>query len=241
MNNYRSRIYEKYVSKFKDGSTIFNEKDSLLWRKAYKWWFRHWQPTNKDAKILDVACGGGMLLHYFKDLGYTNICGVDISPEQVVLAKQVIENVTIGNALDYLEAHQSEYDLIVGLDIIEHFYKDEVMEFLDNCYSALKKGGRLILQAPNSESPWGLSIRYGDFTHEVGFTHNCLWKLLMLAGFEDIQGSECGPVPIGVSGIVRLFLWKILRLGLTGYNYIEAGNKGSGIYTRVFLITGIRD
>lgn len=59
MNNYRSRIYEKYVSKFKDGSTIFNEKDSLLWRKGYKWWFRHWQPTNKDAKILDVACGGG--------------------------------------------------------------------------------------------------------------------------------------------------------------------------------------
>jgi SAM-dependent methyltransferase len=238
MNDYRNWIYEKYASNFKNGTLIFDEKDSLLWRKGYKWWFRNWLPVNNDAKILDVACGSGMLLHYFKDLGYTNIFGVDISPEQVALSKQVIENVTLDNALDYLEAYHNEYDLIVGLDIIEHFYKDEVMRFLDNCYSALKKNGRLIMQIPNAESPWGLSIRYGDFTHEVGFTPNCLRKILMLVGFTDIQGCECGPVPIRGVSIIRFLLWKILRLVLIAYNYIEAGNKGSGIYTRVFLSTG---
>lgn len=238
MNNYRNRIYEKYASNFKNGTLIFDEKDSLLWRKGYKWWFRNWLPVNKDAKILDVACGAGMLLHYFKDLGYKNIFGVDISPEQVALSKQVIENVFLGNALDYLEAHRNEYDLIVGLDFIEHLYKDEVIQFLDNCYSALKKNGRLILQIPNAESPWGLSIRYGDFTHEVGFTPKLLRKMLILVKFTDIQGCECGPVPIRGVDIIRFLLWKILRLGFIAYNYIEAGNKGSGIYTRVFLITG---
>jgi len=237
-HTYRNRIYEHYAAHFQERTAKFNKEESLSWCKPYKWWLRHWLPVSKNANILDVACGSGMLLDHFKNLGYTNLWGVDISPEQVALTRQVIKNVTLENCIDYLEGHPGAYDLIVGLDIIEHFYKEEAMRFLDNCYSDLKENGRLILQTPNAESPWGLSIRYGDFTHEVGFTYKCLRRMLMFAGFTEIRGSECNPVPIGIISTIRFFLWEILWLGLSAYNYIEAGDKGSGIYTRVFLITG---
>jgi len=89
--------------------------------------------------------------------------------------------------------------LITGFDIVEHFYKDEVLRFLDAAFAALKPGGRLILQTANADGPWGAQHRYGDFTHEVGFNTNSLGRLLRLTGFESVASRECGPPPCGYS------------------------------------------
>jgi len=132
-------------------------------------------------------------------MGYMNISGVDISPEQVKLAQQVTPEVEDANVLEWLEAHSASIDLITGYDIVEHFHRDEVLRFLDVCNSALKLGGRLIPQTPNADSPLGMSIRHGDFTHEVGFNPNALSRLLSLVGLQGIESRETGPIPIGHS------------------------------------------
>ena len=64
----------------------------------------------------------------------------------------------------FLHARPQRFDLVTGLDIVEHFTKDEVLDFLDACREALRPGGRLVLQTPNGESPFGGAVRYGDFT-----------------------------------------------------------------------------
>ena len=92
-------------------------------------------------------------MYFFKVLGYTNLIGVDISPEQVNLARQVILNVYEDEVLSWLEEHNNEFDLITGFDIIEHLYKPAVLQFLDYCFKALKPGGLLILETQNAESP----------------------------------------------------------------------------------------
>jgi len=120
-------------------------------------------------------------------MGYLNIQGVGISPEQVRLARQVIPDVAESNVLEWLEAHSSSFDLITALDLIEHFHKLEVLRFLDGCHNALKQGGRLILQTPNADSPWGTVHRYNDFTHEAGLTSNELSRLLALVGFARME------------------------------------------------------
>ena len=121
-----------------------------------------------------------------------------------------------------------------------HFYKDEVLRFLDACNNALKPGGRLVLQTPNADSPWGMSIRHGDFTHEVGFNPNALTRLLSLTGFQAIESRETGPIPLGhsIKSTIRFFIWQIIRAGLKLWNLAETGSAGSGIFTRVFLIAG---
>jgi len=225
MNDYRTRIYARYASKFQGQNAIFEAEPAERWGKTYSYHFRGWLPSDRSASIVDVACGGGRLLHFFKLQGYVNLQGVDISPEQVLIARQVVAKVTEGSVIDFLNAHPAEFDLITGLDIIEHFHKNEVLEFLDACGSALKVGGRLILQTPNAETPWGTNLRYADFTHEVCFTPDALIRLLRLCGFSDIEVREQGPPATGYSVpcSLRFLLWRCVRQLLRFYNVIETG------------------
>jgi len=240
MTDYRKRIYKEYASRMQDAPSLFDEGEAIRWGKAYDAYFKGWLPEQKGAAILDVGCGGGKLLYFFKSRTYKNLFGVDVSPEQIALARQITENVVGEDAIAFLQSHKEKYDLITGLDIVEHFKKEEVLRFLDACYGALRPEGRLILQTPNAESPWGLKIRYGDFTHEVAFDPNILVRLLSTVGFSKMNIRECGPVIQGLLSFCRNCVWKIIHSGLVIWNLAETGSKGSGIYTRVFLITGTK-
>lgn len=239
---YRSRLYANYGHDFQDAGEQFDRDGAVRWGRAIAYHLRGWMPEKKDARILDLACGGGRLLFVFSEQGYRDLTGVDISPDQVALARQVTPNVKQESAPDHLESNPDSYDLITGYDIIEHFDKDEVLRFLDGCFSALQPGGRLILQTPNGDSPWGNSLRYGDFTHEVCFNPNSLTRLLRLVGFGNLEIRETGPVPYGNSLIstVRYLIWQLIRAGLRLWNLAETGSAGTGVWTRVFLISGIK-
>ena len=239
-SNYRARIYKHYATNFQDASTVFNEDLAWQWGRGYRYYLLNWLPVDKNAQILDLACGDGRLLYFFKHLGYLNLMGIDLSSEQVELAKQVIPNVIEADIIDWLAQCPLSFDLITGFDIIEHLQKAEALIFLDACHSALKPGGHLILQTPNAGSLWGGAVRYGDFTHEVSFTPMVLSRLLILAGFRDVDVRETGPVPWGYSTFssVRYLLWQFLRIGLKIWNLAEIGSTGSNVLTRVFLIRG---
>ena len=241
-SEYRSRIYAKYASGFQDAHEVFDERAAATWSKAYDYYLRGWLPQHKNAAIVDLACGGGKLLYFFKQRGYTRVSGVDISAEQVQIARQVGQDVGEENLLEFLGAHPGAFDLITGLDIVEHFDKDEVLRFLAGCFTALMPGGRLILQTPNADSPWGASIRYGDFTHEVCFNPSALTGLLRLSGFNRVEAREQGPVAwgYGLTSSARYLVWQVIRLGLKIYNLAETGAVGSGLFTRGFIISGCK-
>jgi 2-polyprenyl-3-methyl-5-hydroxy-6-metoxy-1,4-benzoquinol methylase len=241
LRDYRTRIYERYASHFRDAKTVFDESEANRWGRAYDYYLRGWLPERKDAAIVDIACGSGKLLHFFKKRGYSNLLGVDISPGQVQLARCVTNGVTQGDGIDFLERRTSEFDLITGLDIIEHFDKDEVLRFLDACYNALKPGGRLILQTPNADSPWVSSVRYGDFSHEVCLNPYGIARILALCGFNNIKAREQGPVLHGILSGGRLVCWLCIRAALKVSNLVETGTGGSGIFTRVFIVKGEKD
>ena len=238
---YRVRIYEQYASQFQSAPALFNVEAARRWGKAYRHYLRGWLPEKRECRILDAACGGGKLLQFYLDTGFAAVHGVDVSPEQVALARQVTPNVAQANVLDYLAEGSDAFDLISGLDIVEHFRKEELLQFLDLCFAALKPGGRLVLQTPNADSPWMTSVRYGDFTHELGLSPNSLSRLLAIVGFEAIEAREQGPVPWGYSftSTLRWCAWQCIRAGLKAWNVAETGDAGSGVYTRVFLVSGL--
>lgn len=242
LTDYRERIYESYATNFQDAPPQFNIAAAWRWGRAYRYHLRDWLPNRKESDILDLACGGGKLLYFYKRMGFVNFSGVDISPEQVKLSLQVTSNVAEANILDFLASKPNTYDLISGFDIIEHFHKPEVMRFLDLSYGALKPGGRLILQTCNADSPWGGVHRYGDFTHELSFNHNSLSRLLNLVGFTSIESREQKPIPLGHSVLSsgRYIIWQAIRAGLKIWNLAETGDAGSGVFTRIFLISGVK-
>jgi len=238
--DYRSKIYRSYASQFQGATERFDESAAVRWGLPYKHYLRGWLPASQQAAILDVGCGNGRLLHFFKQSGYSNLTGVDISGEQVALARQVVPNVTEGNCIDVLRGAPESFDLIAGLDIIEHLKKDEAIDLLDGCIKALRPGGRLILQTPNADSPWFGSIRYGDFTHENCFNAHSLGKLLQLRGFTQVEARPAGPVSHGIPSFIRSAAWQLTVLGCKTWNFVEVGSPGSGIFTRVFFASGRR-
>ncbi len=206
------------------------------WGEAYDTYLRGWLPASHEARIADLACGNGYLLHFFLRRDYRNVQGVDISPEQLAVAKQICEHVQLQNGTDFLSSHPTAFDLITSLDLIEHLTKDELLQFLRAAYGALKPGGRLVLQTPNCASPFGVVQRYLDFTHEIGLTPNSLAWLLRLTGFAQFEAREQGPVVHGAKSFVRAVLWRLLRLSFITRDLIETGAAQS-IYTRVFIVS----
>lgn len=241
-SSYRDRLYANYGHDFQDAGETFNREGAERWGRSVAYHLRGWLPYDKSARVLEAACGNGKLLFFFLTHGYTNLTGVDISPDQVALARQVTPDVRQESVLDHLEANPDTYDLITGYDIVEHFHKDEAIRFLEGCFNSLRSGGRLILQTPNAESPWGSTHRYNDFTHEIGFNPNSLSRLMRLAGFSHIEVREPGPVPYGNSVVssLRYVMWMIIKAGLALWNLAETGTIGSGVWTRVFLISGVK-
>ncbi len=237
----RGSIFASYGRDWQDATEQFDAAAADRWGRAYTWYLRRWLPDRRDAAIADLACGQGRLLYRLKLRGYTNLSGVDIAPDQVALARQIVPAVEQADVLEWLALHPERFDCLVGLDIVEHFTREEALRFLELCWTALKPGGRLILQTPNADSPFGLQIRYGDITHEWAYNVNALTRLLRRAGFTAIEPREQGPVPWGysVASTARFVLWRAIRAGLQLWNLAETGAR-LPVLTRVFLISALK-
>jgi SAM-dependent methyltransferase len=232
---YRKRIYERYTTDRYPQFVTFNEETYNKTLKPILTRLKKWLPTNKSIKYLDVACGAGQLLYGFKSMGFNNIYGIDVSPQQVLVAKNISTNVFEGDALEFLQKNKNSFDLITAIDILEHLDKNEMFDFLDAIYLSLREGGRLILQMPNAESPFGHKIRYCDLTHENSFDPSNLNSILNIVGFKNFEIQECGPIVHGPISFLRFLIWRIISFKLKIWNLAETGNIGSGVYTRVFL------
>lgn len=233
--NYRELIYGRYASLPVAGRPVATQ-----WIKEQNYFLRGWLPSSTSARCLDVGCGSGAFVELLIGQGFRNVSGCDISGEQVAVAQARGVPCVVGEALSALAGKEECYDLITAFDVVEHLSKAELLEFLERCYRALRVGGSLILKSPNASSPMGMSVRYGDFTHELGLTPNSLRHLLRLYGFNHISFREVGPVPHGVKSIVRKVGWAAIRTMLTALEYIETGGPGAEVKTRVMLCRAIR-
>jgi SAM-dependent methyltransferase len=238
VEDVRTELYARYGAEFQDNEAQINLAAADRWGRAYNWYLRGWLPESRDAAIGEVATGNGKFLHFLKNHGYRQLSGVDISPDQVATARTVVADVAEGDALEWLAGRANRFDLLVALDIVEHFDRAEALLFLDRCLAALKPGGRLILQTPNADSPFGLQLRYGDMTHEWCFNANLLGRLLRRAGFVDIAGRELGPPPWGYSlaASLRWLVWQVARGCIQIVNIAEQGGSQQ-VLTRVFLMS----
>lgn len=144
--------------------------------------------SNRHEQILEIGCGKGYILKWLKEKKYLKIEGIDLSPDDVEMAKKYvgIDNIYCVDTFIYLQGKRSVYDCILGKDILEHIEKDKLDEFLNIIKDALKPNGRVIFQVPNMDWIMAPHERYMDLTHEVGFTKESLADFLRLY-FDDVK------------------------------------------------------
>ncbi len=237
MSDYREAVYSRYYSahmKTLHGELSINdiEKQFIAW----KYYYGHCLPENKEAPILEIGCGNGGFVYWLQCLGYKNAYGIDISPEQVEVAGNLgIKNIIHADLREFLRGRENAYDVIFARDVIEHFKKEEVLDTLRIIHKALKDAGLFTAQTPNGVSPFSGRHRYKDFTHELIFTVDSFSQVLKTTGFGDTRFYSAPPVPKGPVSIIRFSLWKIIEGALRFYMAVETGSF-SGVFTQNLIV-----
>lgn len=232
---YRDRLYENYVDA-RDVPAAPDSLDGLHTRApALHRLIRRHFPESRNAAILDLGCGHGALVHFAHQVGYSNVSGVDRSPQQVEAAARLgIAGIRCGDLVGTLKSQaDGGHDIVVAFDVIEHLTKDELMTLTDEVKRVLRVGGKWIIHVPNAESPMFGRIRYGDLTHEQAFTRASLSQLLLSSGFSRVTCEEDAPYPHGAKSLARWLLWKCIRGVLRVYLAVETGSSGrAAIFTQ---------
>lgn len=242
-DNYRIRIYSNYVNA---RTTVLAPKslEGLQPREsALTSLIQKHFPPDHDATVFDLGCGHGAIIHFARKAGYSNIRGIDGSPEQVAAAAQLgINGVVEGDLLDTLVGlPDASQDCVITFDVIEHFTHDELIGLVDEVHRVLKPGGRWIIHAPNGESPFCGRMRYWDLTHELAFTRNSIAQLLYSSNFSNVRSYEDEPIPHGVKSSIRWVIWKGFRTLLRLYIAVETGDTGSeAIFSQNFLTVAVK-
>lgn len=231
MADFRMRLYEKYITAFKSSDA---DVDQTRLTAYWKWCDYRYAPllakVKRDAPVLDLGCGTGLMMGYLNREGFTHVEGIDISEEQIAIAVAQGYNAQVADAFEFLEGQSNAYAAIIALDFFEHFTKDELIQMLQLVHGALKEEGWLLLQTPNGSGLFPHQVIYDDLTHLTILSPSSLQNILKLVGFDQISIYETGPVPKNLNGKIRCGLWRTLKLVANLVRVIETG-KTQSIWT----------
>ena len=112
-----------------------------------------------SARILDVGTGTGSNLRLLRDLGFTQVSGVDSSPPAIRFCRSKgFQHVEEGDAL-HLPFPNGSFDFLLATDVLEHIEDDTraIREIL----RVLVPGGRVLFTVPAFPSLWGAQDEVG--------------------------------------------------------------------------------
>ena len=126
--------------KYFQGKWKFMETENIRYESIYK------LINVKDTKyaILDLGCGYGTLLNYFKKEDYSNYLGVDLS--NYVISKAKKRNYLKSDFLSYniqKFTPQTKFDVIIFNEVI--YYLDNPLKELVRYSNYLNEGGFIII------------------------------------------------------------------------------------------------
>lgn len=142
------------------------EKDIRLGRPSAAWEFgqdrrmamiRRYAPL-EGRRVLDVGCGIGFYTRRLQEAG-ADAYGVDVDPEKVAEARQIVANVQVAPA-EALPFPDGFFDMVLSHEVLEHV--DDDRQAVAEAIRVLKPGGRLVIFVPN---------RLYAFE-----THGCYWR-----------------------------------------------------------------
>ena len=157
-----------------------------------------------DLRVLDAGCGDGFFLGILRDLGFTNVIGLDISE---VRAKECRDRGLDARCLPLEQcADLGPFDLVLLMDVLEHV-PDPALA-LRAVHQALTPGGILYLNVPVCDSLrlWldrvlkrrtrlQQSVAW-DETHRHAWSARELNKTVSEAGFALVRGSHSSNRPL---------------------------------------------
>lgn len=180
------------------------------------------------GRVLDVGCGAGANAPILRQMGATQIVGIEIHEPSGIRAREVFDEVLIGSVEEQLANVRGTFDTILTYDVLEHLVDPyAVVAQLRNLASG---GGRLHVSLPNARN-WSLmrdvmargtfgytKEGHRDATHLRWFTLRDACDMLATAGWsvESFDHQELRPLSNAISRLTRglsaeflVFQWAI--------------------------------
>lgn len=163
---------------------------------------------SKKSKILDVGCGEGRTLTYFREIGFNNLIGIDTSISALKLCEgrgfKISKDVFIMDASN-TTFKDNEFDLVFAEGFLEHF--KNVEPFVKEISRVCKK--YILLIQPNHFSIFGKILNFimenfsRSHVKEYDYRINDFIYFFNNFGFElkFVRGSHIN-LPIDTSNII---------------------------------------
>jgi ubiquinone/menaquinone biosynthesis C-methylase UbiE len=117
----------------------------------------------KDKAILDIGCGAGGKTVYYASLGARKIFGLEILGKYREEAEKLAHDKGYADKFEFvcadaakMDFEDGSFDTIIMNDAMEHV--DKPQEVLKECWRVLKPGGRLYLNFPPYNHPFGAHL-----------------------------------------------------------------------------------
>lgn len=156
--------------------------DSL---ESEHWWYQNRKielqiflsSLSRNLKVLDLGSASGSNTIFMQQLGFSQIVSVEYSEFGCALQKRKGIPVVQADACD-LPFENSEFDLVVCMDVLEHIEKDDVA--IREIWRVLKMGGVALISVPENPGLWS--------SHDVIASHFRRYSKVNLIN----ELSDCG-------------------------------------------------
>ncbi len=163
---------------------------------------------DREVRVLDIGCSTGELLALFSRAGYTQLEGVDPTPDCARIAQQ-LHGLTVKTAVLSELTTNEPYDLVMLANVLEHI--PDLRTAVAHVAALVRGGGSLFVQVPDA-GHFGSEMRepFLEFSieHINYFTDASLTNLLAIEGFEPIALEHHVLRHKGVSFPVITSLWR---------------------------------
>ncbi len=172
----------------------------------------------KDARILDVGTGTGSNQRLLRDLGFTNVRGIDISEAAIAFCKEKgFENIVRGDVCQ-MPFEDGSCDLVLATDVVEHV--DDDVRALSEIRRVLAPGGRAMVIVPAFMSLWGLQDEVSH--HKRRYRMGQLEQAMREAGLKSEDAFHFNYLLFGPIWLARQMI-RILRVPLKSENQVNNG------------------
>lgn len=138
-------------------------------------------PAQKGLRILDLGCGPGRDLLYFKSQGHSPT-GLDGSPSFCEMAKKLSGCPVLNQNFLKLKLEPSSFDGVFANASLFHVPKQELPRVLAELKTALVPQGILFSSSPRGNAEGWSGERYGTYMEFEEYQ-----QILKVAGFEPLH------------------------------------------------------
>jgi ubiquinone/menaquinone biosynthesis C-methylase UbiE len=205
--------------------------------------------TKGKKDILDLGCGEGTRLSLISGKG-KSLTGIDISDNSIERARTKYPRIKfISGNIEKLPFPDESFDLVYSAFVFEHLDKPE--KVISEAIRVLKKGGNLLIMAPNYGAPNRASPPFNgsrikkllngfiaDLSRPMSSPNSLVWKRVTPIADADSYEMDWDTTVEPYLGSLVTFIEKLKMKRIKSFSSWEEERDGVGIVQKIFRVLG---